>query len=392
MSWKKKFRVWPIAAAVLGLLVLVGCGLALRQRLAGYVFRPTPGEGMTPGVTWPPVSAPAIEESGESVTVVADGLSVPWEIAFLPNGDLLVTERTGQLVRIGRERSVIPIEGVAAIGEGGLMGLALSPDFATTNHLYMMSDTRREDGTLVGRVERYRLAGDAVLDRTVIIDDLPAAVYHDGGRVAFGPDGKLYVTVGDATAEDLASDRGTFHGTTLRLEPDGSVPADNPFGTAVWTYGHRNHQGLAWDDAGRLWSVEHGRSGLRSGFDEINLLVRGGNYGWPDSEGDEAAAGTLGPARHSGAAETWAPADVAWLGGRLFFTGLRGETLYEATVDEDGSIKGLRGHFRQDFGRLRAVAVGPDGFLYVSTSNTDGRGTAREGDDRILRIDPRMFE
>jgi glucose/arabinose dehydrogenase len=234
------------------------------------------------------------------------------------------------------------------------------------------------------------LEGEQLTDRTVIIEHIPGAQFHDGGRIAFGPDRLLYITTGDAGEPANAQNKDSLAGKILRLRDDGTIPSDNPFGTPVYSYGHRNPQGLAWDTAGRLWATEHGRSGVQSGFDEVNLIEAGKNYGWPDSEGDEATPGIVLPVRHSGAADTWAPAGAAFFDGSIFFTGLRGEALYEARL-QDTTIENMATHFASEFGRLRTVVIGPDGLLYVTTSNTDGRGRPRANDDKIIRIDPGIF-
>ncbi len=227
-------------------------------------------------------------------------------------------------------------------------------------------------------------------ERKVILDDIPAAHFHNGCRLAFGADGYLYVTTGDAGARDRAQDRRSYSGKILRVTDDGAVADGNPFNTAVYSYGHRNPQGLAWGEDGRLWSTEHGRSGLGSGFDEVNLIEAGGNYGWPVIQGDETQSGMTAPFLHSGADYTWAPGGAAYLDGRIFFGGLRGAALYEVWPLEEGRAR-LRAHFHDDFGRIREVAAGPDGMLYFTTSNRDGRGRARAGDDKILRVSPELF-
>jgi aldose sugar dehydrogenase len=324
----------------------------------------------------------------ESVAVVAERLSIPWEIVFLPDGDMLVTERPGTLIRIGRDGAVIPISGVRHVGEGGLLGLALHPDF-TENKLIYLYLTTTEGSGVENRVDRYRFEGNELTERTPILGGIPGAIYHDGGRIAFGPDGYLYIATGDATREQLAQDKESLAGKILRLDEDGSIPRDNPFGTAVYSYGHRNVQGLAWDDRGNLWATEHGRSGIRSGYDELNRIERGGNYGWPTVEGDERHDGMIAPVIHSGATTTWAPSGAAYSGGSIFFSGLRGEALYEAKLDVDRiGVEELRTHLQGEYGRIRAVVAGPDGRLHLSTSNTDGRGNPQEEDDRILRVDP----
>lgn len=324
------------------------------------------------------------------VSIVAGDLEVPWAIAFLPDGTLLVTERPGRLTLIADDRRrSIDVPGVRQAGEGGLMGLALHPRFVENSWLYVC--LTGEDGAgLENRVERYRYDGASLSEREVIVDDIPGAHFHDGCRLAFGPDGYLYATTGDAGARDRAQDRRSLSGKILRVTDDGGVPDGNPFNTVVYTYGHRNPQGLAWGVDGRLWSTEHGRSGLGSGFDEVNLIEAGGNYGWPVIQGDETEAGMTSPFLHSGADYTWAPGGAAYLDGRLFFSGLRGAALYEVGPLQEGRAR-LRGHFHDAFGRIREVAVGPDGLLYFTTSNRDGRGRTRAGDDKIVRVSRELF-
>ncbi len=332
--------------------------------------------------------ASSSSEAPKPVSVVAENLTVPWAIGFLPSGDLLVTERGGRVVRIGQDRKTYPIAGVRETSEGGLLGLALHPGFARTGWVYLYL-TGEKDGTIENRIERYTLENDTLTQRTVIFDAIPAASRHDGGRIAFGPDEFLYITTGDATEDALAQDMQSLAGKILRIRDDGTIPSDNPFGNAVYSYGHRNAQGIAWDDEGRLWETEHGRSIPLSGYDELNLIEKGGNYGWPEVQGDETREGMIAPVLHSGPYETWAPASAAFLDGSIYFGGLRGAALFEARV-EDGGIPELRVHL-DDYGRIREVIVGPDGYLYVTTSNRDGRGSPRPGDDRILRVDPDLL-
>lgn len=323
------------------------------------------------------------------VEVIAENLNIPWEILFLPDGELLVTERTGNL-RLLKQGVTIPVPGVTHVGEGGLLGAALHPDFQLNNWIYLYQTTETETG-LVNRVVRYVLKDQRIDHDRVIIDDLPGARYHDGGRIAFGPDGYLYVTVGDAGDERAAQDKNALAGSILRLTDGGEIPADNPYGTAVYSYGHRNPQGLAWDRGGNLWSSEHGRSGVLSGYDELNLILRGVNYGWPDHQGDKTTEGKVKPKYHSGSSTTWAPGGLAYLEGRLFMPGLRGETLYEAVID-GVEIVAFREHLVEEYGRLRTVQVGPDKLLYITTSNRDGRGFPQKTDDRILRVNPALLE
>jgi glucose/arabinose dehydrogenase len=331
---------------------------------------------------------PISRDSMESKAVVASDLMIPWDIAFLPDGGLLVTERPGTVVHIESGRK-FPIAGVEHSGEGGLLGIALHPHFAENHFVYLYQTTQTGEG-LTNRVVRYTYKNETLSFDRDILSDLPGASYHDGGRIEFGPDGMLYVSVGDATNENLAQDRNSRAGAILRVYDDGTTPADNPFGNAVYSYGHRNPQGITWDKEGQLWSTEHGRSVPFSGFDEINLIEAGGNYGWPESQGDKVREGTIGPVKHSGADDTWAPASALYYKGSLFFGGLKGEALYEAVIDGTRVVL-LKEHFKGEFGRIRTVRLGPDGFFYLTTSNRDGRGEVGEGDDRIIRINPVVF-
>ncbi len=281
------------------------------------------------------------------------------------------------------------IDGVEHVGEGGLLGMTLHPRFSENQWVYLYLTTKNGEG-LINRVERYRFGRDRLTEKTTIIDNIPVAANHDGGRIAFGSDGYLYITTGDAGKSNLAQDIYSLAGKILRLKDDGSIPPDNPFGNAVYSYGHRNSQGLAWDNKGRLWATEHGRSGVLSGLDELNLIEKGKNYGWPVIQGDEIKTGMESPVVQSGAAETWAPAGATFWDGSVFFGGLRGEALYEAKTTSERKVS-LKIHFRKEFGRIRAVVLGPDGYLYITTSNTDGRGEPRASDDKIIRVNPSIF-
>ncbi len=381
-----------LIARALRILIIVAivaaAGYAFRGRLLRFFFLgpQTPPQGQ--------LGLSRADLAGGDVTIVAEDLDTPWALAFLPDGSLLVTERPGRLVRISDSgRETYTIGGVREAGEGGLMGLALHPDFAETRWIYVCL-TGERGGALENRVERYRF-DRGPSERRVILAGIPGAYFHDGCQLGFGPDGYLYISTGDVGNGEDAQERRSLAGKILRLSDDGGVPADNPFGSAVYSYGHRNPQGLTWDEEGRLWSTEHGRSVGGSGFDELNLIVRGANYGWPLIQGDAEAPGMVTPILHSGPNYTWAPGGAAYWNGRIFFGGLRGEALYEAGPLERGRGRGrveLLVHFHGEFGRIRAVRIGPDGMLYFSTSNRDGRGRVRRGDDKIVRIDPSLFQ
>lgn len=317
---------------------------------------------------------------------VATRLEIPWSAAFLPDGSLLFTERPGRVRLIDKSQGLLSaplltIEDVAHAGEGGLLGITLHPDFARNQWLYVYYTYRR--GTeLANQVVRFTMAGRSLQNRTVIIEGIPAASIHDGGRIKFGSDGLLYITVGDASVSDRAQDRSSLSGKILRLKDDGSVPPDNPFpNSPVYSYGHRNPEGLAWDSQGRLWETEHGSSA----YDEVNLIEPGANYGWPVIRGDATAPGMKSPVLHSGT-DTWAPSGMAFWNGSLYFAGLHGETLYQVLIDRQPVV--LRRYLPGQFGRLRDVILGPDNLFYVLTSNRDGRGSPVADDDRIIRINP----
>ncbi|WP_226482473.1 PQQ-dependent sugar dehydrogenase [Natrinema amylolyticum] len=318
--------------------------------------------------------------------VVAEDLDVPWEVRVLEDDRYLVTERTGDLLLIeDGERHVLerfdeldePL-----LGEGGLLGIAAHPDFAENRYVYVYQTVDRE--SVENTVRRFEVDFEdrELENETTIIDGIPSDRIHNGGRIAFGPDDRLYVTTGDASESELAQDRDSLAGKILRLEDDGSIPDDNPFGTEVYSYGHRNPQGLTWDDEGRLWATEHGSSAR----DELNVIESGRNYGWPTITGPETQPEMESPAFHSTQYETWAPAGAAAHDGSVFFAGLRGERLYEAQTT-GGGVTAFVAHFAGDFGRIRAVTLGPDReYLYLTTSNTDGRGEERANDDRIVRV------
>ena len=335
-----------------------------------------------PATTVPPAPQPATPR----VSVIATRLRVPWEIAFAPDGTAFVSERpTGVISALspdGRRTEVRRIAEVVAQGEGGLLGLAVSPDFRDDGLLYAYY-TAAEDN----RVVRFRAAGGAAAE--VVLSGIPKAGNHNGGRIAFGPDGKLYIGTGDAAVPERARDHRSLGGKILRVEPDGTVPADNPFpASPVWSLGHRNVQGLAWDARGRLWATELGPDR----DDEINLIVRGGDYGWPQA---------TGTARHDGslpAAAVKQPPDAAWSGlgfvpagavagwgDSLVAGGLRGQRLWRFPVTQDGRLGPGEPLLQGRYGRLRAVVRAPDDSLWITTSNRDGRGAPAADDDRILR-------
>lgn len=287
---------------------------------------------------------------------------------------------------------------VAEVGEAGLLGLALDPQFPQRPFVYVAYTYRGEGGRLQNRLARLRddpASGKGALDQ-ILLESVAAGNNHDGGRVKFGPDGKLYWTMGETFNGSLAQDLSSPNGKILRLNPDGTVPSDNPFpGSFVYSYGHRNPQGLAWQPGtGRLYETEHGPSGEKGCCqDEVNLIEAGKNYGWPAISGNESREGMVTPILQSGDTVTWAPGGATFVSrgpwaGSLLFTGLRGQALYRLSLDpqDPRKVQTFESLFEQQYGRLRDVAEGPDGSLYVLTSNRDGRGNPGPEDDRVLRL------
>lgn len=325
------------------------------------------------------------------VETVLSGLDTPWEVVFAPDGRVFVTERPGRVLVVEdgelREEPYarLPVE---EVGEGGQLGLALHPNFRRNGVLYAYYTTR-EDGRLRNRLVRLVEEDGSARQEEVLLEG-PAASIHDGGRVRVGPDGKLYATFGDTADAGLAQDPRALAGKIIRLNLDGSVPRDNPFpGSPVYSYGHRNPQGLAWDEAGNLYAPEHGQSA----HDELNLVRPGRNYGWPVIEGGERREGMVAPILHSGE-KTWAPSGAEYVRegpwkGSILFTGLRGESLHRVEVDPEdpGRVVRHREYLEGEYGRLRTVVQGPDGALYLLTSNRDGRGDPAPSDDRLLRVE-----
>ncbi len=320
-------------------------------------------------------------------SIIAEDLEVPWSLVFLPDESILVTERPGR-VRIIDKNGVLYPEPALVIpviqkiqGEGGLHGITIHPDFEKNRFVYLYYTYENQGSKSLNRVARFVFDGKNLTDEKVIVDRIPGALFHDGGRIKFGPDKLLYITTGDAQEPSLAQDKNSLAGKILRVTPEGKAVSGNPFGNPVFSYGHRNPQGITWDDKGDLFETEHGDSAT----DELNRIEIGKNYGWPEIKGDGSRVGVVSPIVHSGS-DTWAPGGAAFLDGSVYFVGLRGKSLYQAVLS-DNSVK-TRTHLSNEFGRLRDIVVGPDKMLYITTSNRDGRGFKGAGDDKIIRVNP----
>ncbi|BDV32371.1 oxidoreductase [Microbacterium terricola] len=366
----RRRRAGATAAICLAGLTLAGLTLAACAAAA-------PGPTATPArstSTPPSEAASAVPDGPETI---AEGLQAPWSLVFTAAGTPLVDERdSGRILELladGTPREVGRLDDVAHGGEGGLLGLAVRGE-----QLYVHSTAAGGN-----RVQRFALEGSpgsySLGEGTTLLDGLPSAGNHNGGRIAFGPDGMLYVTAGDAAQPPRAQDPDSLGGKILRMTPDGGIPADNPTpGSLVYSSGHRNVQGLAWADDGTMYATEFGQDT----WDELNVIVAGGNYGWPTVEGTGGEdLGFVDPIA------VWSPDDASpsgmtIAGTTLYLANLRGEVL--RSIDTDGFA--ATELFAGEYGRLRDVALAPDGRLWLLTNNTDGRGDAREGDDRIVAV------
>jgi glucose/arabinose dehydrogenase len=361
------------ASAPAGPSAIRRCALAAVLVLVAAAGCDSPSNGAGP-VTH---GAPDLDAPAE----LARGLDVPWGLTFLPGGDALVGERdSARILRLapggGEARQVYLVPGVVPRNEGGLLGLAVSPRFAEDNLVYAYHSTETDN-----RVVRFRLDGDQRPE--VIFSGIAQGVYHNGGRIAFGPDGMLYVGTGDAFVPARAQEPGSLNGKILRLTPEGGPAPDNPTaGSPVYSLGHRNVQGLAWDARGRMFAAEFGQEEL----DEVNRIEPGRNYGWPVVEG----AGDTQGGRYTNPLVTWpvsqaSPSGIAVAGDTVYVAALRGQRLWTVPLDGDAvgePVARLQGRY----GRLRTVHIAPDGALWLTTSNTDKHIDPRDGDDRVLRF------
>ncbi|GAA1787243.1 PQQ-dependent sugar dehydrogenase [Agromyces lapidis] len=365
---------------------LLGCTTAPPVPTPTRTATPAPSASATPTAT----PAPEVLQPTGAVSVVAEGLDAPWSILVLPGGGTLVSQRDrGDIVEVlpsGGLRVVTAVPGVVAGGEGGLLGLALLPgDADRTPYVYAYFTAANDN-----RIVRMPLGGArgtlSLGAPEEVLTGIPKAGNHNGGRLAFGPDGMLYATAGDAGNRDAAQDPDSLSGKILRMTPEGDPAPGNPFGNRTWSLGHRNPQGLAWDASGGMWAAEFGQDT----WDELNRIGRGANYGWPVVEG------AAGDPRFTDPVQQWStgeasPSGLAVVGDTLFLAALRGERVWAVAPAAGSGADGATAlvatpWFAGEFGRIRDVAAAPDGGLWFIGNNTDGRGSPRDGDDRLFAV------
>ena len=372
-------------------LALAGCG-ANDEPSAGTTPSTTPSATpsatpSTPSSSASPSSAPAQSSAPEVIGTVAKGLQAPWGIAFLPDGTALVTERdNGRVYQVGNGRvtRIGVVEEAEANGEGGLLGVAVSPSYASDGRVFFYASAQDDN-----RVLRTTFRNGRLGRMTPIQTGIPLGGNHDGGRMIFGPDGDLYVSTGESGRPELAQDRSSLGGKILRITQDGRPAPGNPFpGSPIWSYGHRNVQGLAFVGQ-QLWASEFGQDT----WDELNRIEKGKNYGWPEQEGKSTSgggtsAGFIDPQVQWNTDDA-SPSGLAYVGGRLWLGALKGQRLWRVDVTDDGAQASKeKGFLIGRYGRLRTVVQAPDGNLWVTTSNRDGRGDPAVDDDRILLVRP----
>lgn len=385
--------VRPAQLIALSLLTaLLGCG-GSNDPNPNPNPNPEPPPGSGPPGGFPLTSFTAADGTRFGVQVLAAGLRIPWSLAFAPDGRLFITERPGR-VRVYQNGQLLAepaltLTDVFTDGESGILGLTLDPDFAATRHVYL-TYTATAPGRPVQRLMRYREVDNRLGEGIVLLDDVPAANIHNGSRVKFGPDGRMYVSLGDVAVPSVAQDVASLNGKILRLNADGTSAPGNRFSSPVYSFGHRNPQGVDWHPVtGDLWATEHGQTGN----DEVNVIDSGVNYGWPIIEADQTRPDMAPPIVFYNPAV--APSGAAFYRGtaipafrnQLFVATLRGMALIRLTID-GRRVTAQERLLENRYGRLRDVVSGPDGYLYFCTSNRDGRTTPVADDDRLLRIVP----
>ncbi|MEU4911869.1 MULTISPECIES: PQQ-dependent sugar dehydrogenase [Streptomyces] len=381
-------------SAAAALLLATGCtadgGSGPASPAAGTPTAGSTASAAAPASASPSPSAPPAKGSVRVVSTVAQGLESPWGLAPLPGGDLLVSSRDeGTITRVDAESGELTVlgevPGVAPGGEGGLLGIALSPKFAEDRLVYAYFTTESDNRIARLLYDESRPAGQRLGAPDTVLRGIPKGVVHNGGRIAFGPDGMLYAGTGETGDTGLSQDKASLGGKILRMTPDGQPVHGNPEAdSVVYSYGHRNVQGLAWDGQKRLWAAEFGQNT----WDELNLIKPGGNYGWPETEGKDGGAGFTEPVAQWPTADA-SPSGIAVARGSVWMAGLRGERLWRIPMAGERPSAAPQAFLEGEYGRLRTVAAAGGDRLWLVTSETDTRGTPEAGDDRILLLEVR---
>ncbi|WP_238412209.1 PQQ-dependent sugar dehydrogenase [Saccharothrix deserti] len=366
------------STTVSGLTAGTAYRFTVRARDAAGNLSPSSNEiTATPGGSAPP----GVPNPG-AVTTLRSGTDVPWGVAFLPDGSALVTEREAfnvyRLTPSGRRTNVGKVPGAQNTnGEGGVLGIEVSPTFATDGYVFVYHTASGGN-----QVVRAKLSGDGLSGWTTILGGIPKNRYHNGGRLRFSPDGRyLFVSTGDAQNSSNAQNMNNNAGKILRINPDGSIPSDNPFpGKAIWSYGHRNVQGLDFDSKGRLWASEFGNSSQ----DEVNLIQRGGNHGWPACEGTSGSCGGTVAPKRTWSTSSASPSGLTIINDHVFVATTVGQRIYRMRINDSSNLVEQQVYFQGSYGRLRTVEVDHDGDIWLTTS-TDKDGTT--GNDRVLHVD-----
>ncbi|WP_405619492.1 PQQ-dependent sugar dehydrogenase [Streptomyces sp. NBC_00076] len=386
-------RAVPAALAAAALLLTAGCSSD------GGGGGPSSGAGSpTPSRTAsgssasrePAEQAPPAKGSVKVVRTVTEGLDSPWGLAPLPDGDLLVSSRDeGTITRIdgqsGKKTDLGEVPGVSPAGEGGLLGIAISPDYASDHMVYAYFTSASDNRVVRMLYDEKKPSGEQLGAPDTIFKGIPKGVIHNGGRIAFGPDRMLYAGTGESGDTGLSQDTKSLGGKILRLTPEGEPAPGNPFpGSPVYSYGHRNVQGLAWDSKQRLFASEFGQDT----WDELNAIKPGGNYGWPDAEGRSDSSEYQNPVAQWRTDDA-SPSGIAYAEGSVWMAGLKGQRLWRIPLKGTAASAGPQAFLQGEYGRLRTVVSAGGDKLWLVTSNTDGRGDPKDGDDRILEIQVR---
>jgi glucose/arabinose dehydrogenase len=330
---------------------------------------------------------PPAKGSVEVLRTVAQGLKSPWGLAPLPDGDLLVSSRDEATItrvdgKTGKKTEVGEVPGVSPAGEGGLLGLAVSPDYASDHMVYAYFTSASDNRIVRMLYDENKPSGERLGAPDTVFKGIPKGFVHNGGRIAFGPDKMLYAGTGESGDTGLSQDRKSLGGKILRLTPEGEPAPGNPFpDSAVYSYGHRNVQGLAWDDKQRLFASEFGQDT----WDELNAIKPGANYGWPKAEGKGDDPDFRDPVAQW-ATDDASPSGIAYAQGSIWMAGLKGQRLWRIPLNGTAASADPQEFLEGEYGRLRTVVPAGGDKLWVMTSNTDGRGGPKDGDDRILEV------